>query len=74
MVAVEAARSGPPADHWIRRAVRLRLDLDAFDNARFLPYLLRCRQSGIDFTTMAGLGDTAGCRRSLYELDKTCFA
>jgi GNAT superfamily N-acetyltransferase len=74
VVAVEAARSGPPAGHWIRRAVRLRLDLDAFDDARFLPYLLRCRQSGIDLATMAGLGDTAGCRRALYELDKACSA
>jgi len=64
----------PPADHWIRRAVRLQLDLRTFDDARFLPYLRRCRQSGIDFPTMADLGDTAGCRRALYELNKTCAA
>jgi GNAT superfamily N-acetyltransferase len=74
VVAVEAARFEPPADHWIRRAVRLRLDLRAFDDSQFLPYLLRCQQSGIGFTTMADLGDTAGCRRALYKLDKTCSA
>lgn len=54
--------------------VRLQLDLEAFEDARFEPYLHRCRQSGIDFTTMADLGDTAECRRSLYELNKTCSA
>jgi GNAT superfamily N-acetyltransferase len=74
VVAVEAARFEPPADHWIRRAVRLQLDLHAFDDAQFLPYLLRCQQSGIDFTTMASLGDTAECKRALYELNKTCSA
>jgi GNAT superfamily N-acetyltransferase len=73
VVAVEA-RLQPPADHWMRRAVRLQLDLRIFDDALFLPYLLRCRQAGIDFSTMAGLGDTAGCRRALYELNKTCAA
>ena len=54
--------------------VRLQLDLEAFEDARFEPYLQGCRQSGIDFTTMADLGDTADCRRSLYELNKTCSA
>jgi GNAT superfamily N-acetyltransferase len=48
--------------------------LRTFDDARFLPYLLRCRQAGIDFPTMADLGDTVGCRRALYELNKTCAA
>jgi hypothetical protein len=27
--------------------VRLRLDLDTFDDAQFAPYLRRCQQSGI---------------------------
>jgi len=54
--------------------VRLQLDLEAFEDARFEPYLHSCRQSGIDFTTIADLGDTAECRRSLYELNKTCSA
>jgi hypothetical protein len=51
--------------------VRLRLDLDTFDDAQFAPYLQRCQQSGISFTTMAGIGDTAGSRR---ELNKACSA
>ncbi|MGH3839644.1 MAG: hypothetical protein ACRDSF_28660 [Pseudonocardiaceae bacterium] len=38
--------------------VRLQLDLEAFDDAQFVPYLRRCQQSGIDFTTMADVGDT----------------
>ncbi|MFE9728815.1 hypothetical protein ACFYQ5_35920 [Streptomyces sp. NPDC005794] len=54
--------------------VRLRLDLHTFDDARFEPYLQRCRQDGIEFTTMAALGDTAEHRRALYELNKTCSA
>jgi GNAT superfamily N-acetyltransferase len=62
------------ADHWIRRAVRLRLDLQRFDAAQFSVYPLRCEQSGIAVTTMAGLGDTAEYREALYELDKTCAA
>lgn len=54
--------------------VRLQLDLEAFDEAQFVPYLRRCLQSGIALTTMADVGDTAECRRALYELNKTCSA
>ncbi|MFI8435082.1 GNAT family N-acetyltransferase [Streptomyces sp. NPDC079020] len=54
--------------------VRLTLDLDAFDDARFEPRLRSCRQTGIEFTTLADLGDTAENRRALYELNKTCSA
>ncbi|MFC4060763.1 GNAT family N-acetyltransferase [Planomonospora corallina] len=54
--------------------VRLKLDLDAFDDARFEPYLHNCRQTGIEFTTMAAVGDTADHRRALYELNRTCSA
>ncbi|HZA17539.1 MAG TPA: hypothetical protein VE645_11735 [Pseudonocardiaceae bacterium] len=32
-----------------RGVVRLQLDLEAFDDADFSPYLRRCQQSGIDF-------------------------
>jgi GNAT superfamily N-acetyltransferase len=70
----EGPRSDLDAGHWIRRAVRLRLDLQAFDNAQFVPYLRRCGQSGIAITTMADLGDTAERGRELYELEKTCAA
>jgi RimJ/RimL family protein N-acetyltransferase len=54
--------------------VRLLRDLDTFDDTQFVACLRRCRQSGINFTTMADLGDTAVCRRALYELNKTCSA
>ncbi|MGH3777199.1 MAG: GNAT family N-acetyltransferase [Pseudonocardiaceae bacterium] len=54
--------------------VRLQLDLEAFDDAQFVSYLRRCQQSGIDFTTIAEVGDTAEDRRALYELNKTCAA
>ena len=54
--------------------VRLRLDLDAFDDARFDRCLRRCQESGIEFTTMAALGDTAEHRRALYDLNRTCSA
>jgi GNAT superfamily N-acetyltransferase len=73
-MAVDSARFDPVPDHWIRHAVRLQLDLEAFDDTRFVPYLRRCQQSGISVTTMAALGDTAGYRRALYELDKACSA
>ncbi|WP_031099275.1 MULTISPECIES: GNAT family N-acetyltransferase [unclassified Streptomyces] len=54
--------------------VRLKLDLETFEDARFEPYLRRCRQAGVEFTTMAAVGDTAQHRRALYELNKTCSA
>jgi GNAT superfamily N-acetyltransferase len=54
--------------------VRLKLDLEAFDDVRFESYLRRCQQAGIEFTTMAVVGDTAEHRRALYELNKTCSA
>lgn len=31
--------------------VRLRLDLETFEEARFLPYLRRCQETGTEFTT-----------------------
>ena len=55
-------------------SVPLQLNLDEFDETRFAANLRRCRQSGVSFMTMANLGDTAECRRALYELNKTCSA
>ncbi|MER7001688.1 GNAT family N-acetyltransferase [Dactylosporangium sp. NPDC000555] len=54
--------------------VRLQLDVDEFDEGEFEPYLRRARESGIEFTTFAELGDTADHRGALYELNKTCSA
>ncbi|WP_214325126.1 GNAT family N-acetyltransferase [Nonomuraea sediminis] len=51
--------------------VRLRLDVDAFDEKEFEPYLQRALTSGIWFTPMT---DTPDNRRALYELNKTCSA
>ncbi len=54
--------------------VRLLLDVSTFDDAPFEPYLTRCRDAGLTFTTIAELGDTTTHRRLLYELNKTCSA
>ena len=54
--------------------VKLQLDVDAFDLARFQPYVDRCRASGIRLTTLSELGDTPEHRRALYELNKECSA
>jgi GNAT superfamily N-acetyltransferase len=54
--------------------IRLRLDVEAFDDTAFEPYLHRALKSGITFTTMADLGDTPDYRRRLYDLNKTCSA
>lgn len=52
--------------------VRLQLDIDGFDDHGFESYLSRARASGVDFATMAELGDTPDHRRALYDLNKTC--
>lgn len=54
--------------------VRLELDIDGFDDAAFEPYLVRARESGVGFTTMAAAGDTVEQHRALYDLNKTCSA
>jgi hypothetical protein len=41
-MAGDAARFDPAPEHWIRDAVRLQLDLEAFDGTQFVPYLQRC--------------------------------
>lgn len=50
--------------------VRLQLDFDTFDDGEFEPYLYEGHDAGIGFTTMAEFGDTAACRRGLYELNR----
>ena len=54
--------------------VRLQLDLNSFDGAQFEPYLRRCQQSGLGFTTVAEIGDAPATRRSLFRLNKICSA
>jgi RimJ/RimL family protein N-acetyltransferase len=58
------------ADRW----VKLELDVDAFNAARFEQYVERCRRASIRLTTLAELGDTPNHRRKLYELNKECSA
>jgi hypothetical protein len=43
-----------------------------FDDSKFILPLRHAAALGIDFTTMADVGDTAQNRRTLYELNKTC--
>jgi hypothetical protein len=52
--------------------VRLRLDVDRFADSKFILPLRHAAALGIDFTTMADVGDTAQNRRALYALNKTC--
>lgn len=54
--------------------VRLELDVEKFDDAKFEPYLRRAQTSGTRFTTMAELDDTTEHRHALYDLNKTCSA
>jgi RimJ/RimL family protein N-acetyltransferase len=58
----------------IKPSVRLKLDLDGFDEGSFLRYLNQAREQGVVFETFEGLGDTPANRRALYELNKTCSA
>lgn len=54
--------------------VWLELDVETLDETEFEPLLERALASGIGFTTLAELGDTAEHLRMLYELNKTCSA
>ena len=52
--------------------VRLRLDVEHFDPDAFTPAVDRCHRDGIDFTSIAALGDVESNRRRLYELNREC--
>jgi RimJ/RimL family protein N-acetyltransferase len=54
--------------------IRLELDLRTFDAEPFVDRAHRCRQAGIEFTTMKALGDTEVHRRTLFELNRSCSA
>jgi GNAT superfamily N-acetyltransferase len=54
--------------------VRLRLDVEQFDPGAFATDIDRCRRAGIEFTTIAALGDDDANRRRLYELNRVCSA
>ncbi|MGW0181647.1 N-acetyltransferase family protein [Nocardia sp. NPDC003345] len=54
--------------------VRLRLDTEKFDGSKFASPRDEAGLTGMVFTTIAELGDTAEHHRALYELNKTCSA
>ena len=55
-----------------RPVLKLQLRLEEFDERPFVPFLDACIRAGIEFTTMAALGDSPANRRRLYELNKEC--
>lgn len=54
--------------------VRLRLDIEKFDDSKFDSSLEHAGGDSVGFTTMAELGDTPEHHRALYELNKICSA
>lgn len=55
-----------------RPTIKLKLILEDFEEGTFLEALTGCTEVGIEFRSMAMLGDGAMNRRSLYELNKLC--
>ena len=55
-------------------SVKLQLDDTSFKGAAFQPYLERCKQSGLHFSTVADAGAGFDTNRMLYELNRTCSA
>jgi GNAT superfamily N-acetyltransferase len=56
------------------RWVRLKLDVETFDDGAFAHVVRQCESEGVSFKTMTELGDTESNRRRLYELNRTCAA
>ena len=54
--------------------VKLQIDVQCFDAHLWQHYIRSSEQSGIDFHTLAELGDTEANRKRLYELNKVCSA
>lgn len=54
--------------------VKLKLNLELFDENAFTSALALAQSNGISFSTMQDLGDTERNRRKLYELNKICSA
>jgi GNAT superfamily N-acetyltransferase len=57
-----------------RQTFHASLDVASFDERPFIHHLTQNETNGIQFTTLAELGDTTEHRRLLYELNKTCSA
>ena len=56
------------------QVIKLQLDVQRFDAHLWQHYISGSEQSGIEFRTLAELGDTEANRRRLYELNKVCSA
>jgi RimJ/RimL family protein N-acetyltransferase len=54
--------------------VKLQLDVQGFDAHPWQRYISGSERSGIEFHTLAELGDTEANRKRLYELNKVCSA
>ncbi len=54
--------------------VRLQLDVQTFDADQFQYWVSDSERLGINFCTLAELGDTEANRKHLYELNKICSA
>jgi RimJ/RimL family protein N-acetyltransferase len=57
-----------------RHSIRAYLDLGTFPEGAFARILDGVRARGIDFVTLADLGDTPQARRRVYELNRTISA
>ncbi len=55
-----------------RPIVKLKLDVESFEEAPFRSAIQHCEKNGIVFKSMASLGDTSRSRHLLYELNRTC--
>jgi RimJ/RimL family protein N-acetyltransferase len=62
-----ASKRGFTIDHHVFDS---RLDVTAFDESRFAGVIERVEQTGIRFTTLAGLGNTEAAQRQVYELNR----
>jgi len=54
--------------------IKLELDVHTFNAMIFAPFVERCRGAGLQFSTLAALGDSAEHRRALYDLNRQCSA
>lgn len=54
-----------------RHSIRAYLDLETCSKGAFVHILDEVRATGIEFTTLADIGDTLNARRRVYELNRT---
>ena len=57
-----------------KQIVKLKLDIEFFDESPFISALALAQSNEINFSTMQDLGDSENNRRKLYELNKICSA